>query len=108
MRDAVLEKQNEASLKQKQRERVQPKMGKLDIDYQKLRNCVCSGNLVKTIEIHRSYKARAINCFTFNPAFQELSKVLKTEQLLAIEAHRMSPYSDRAFDYLGIKICLRS
>lgn len=36
MRDAVLEKQNEASLKQRQRERVQPKMGKLDIDYQKL------------------------------------------------------------------------
>ncbi|KAK4550569.1 hypothetical protein LTR36_000148 [Oleoguttula mirabilis] len=36
MRDAVLEKQAEASLKQRQRERVQPKMGKLDIDYQKL------------------------------------------------------------------------
>jgi splicing factor 3B subunit 2 len=36
MRDAVLEKQNEATLKQKARERVQPKMGKLDIDYQKL------------------------------------------------------------------------
>jgi len=36
MRDAVLEKQDNASLKQKQRERVQPKMGKLDIDYQKL------------------------------------------------------------------------
>lgn len=36
MRDAVLEKQAEASLKQKQRERVQPKMGRLDIDYQKL------------------------------------------------------------------------
>jgi len=34
----------------------------------------------------------------FNPAFQELSKVLKTEDLLAIEAHRMSPYSDRAND----------
>ena len=34
----------------------------------------------------------------FNPAFQELCKVLKTEQLLAIEAHRMSPYSDRAND----------
>ncbi len=34
----------------------------------------------------------------FNPAFQELSKVLKTEQVLAIEAHRMSPYSDRAND----------
>jgi splicing factor 3B subunit 2 len=36
MRDAVLEKQAEQSLKQKQRERVQPKMGKLDIDYQRL------------------------------------------------------------------------
>ena len=36
MRDAVLEKQEQASLKQKQRERVQPKMGKLDVDYQKL------------------------------------------------------------------------
>ena len=36
MRDAVLEKQDQASLKQKQRERVQPKMGKLDVDYQKL------------------------------------------------------------------------
>jgi splicing factor 3B subunit 2 len=36
MRDAVLEKAESASLKQKQRERVQPKMGKLDIDYQKL------------------------------------------------------------------------
>jgi virulence factor len=34
----------------------------------------------------------------FNPAFQELSKVLKTEELLALEAHRMSPYTDRAND----------
>ena len=34
----------------------------------------------------------------FNPAFQELSKVLKREELLALEAHRMSPYSDRAND----------
>ncbi|NEP02634.1 MAG: Gfo/Idh/MocA family oxidoreductase [Symploca sp. SIO2E9] len=34
----------------------------------------------------------------FNPAFKELSKVLKTEELLALEAHRMSPYSDRAND----------
>jgi splicing factor 3B subunit 2 len=36
MRDAALEKDAEKTLKQKQRERVQPKMGKLDIDYQKL------------------------------------------------------------------------
>ncbi|MDJ0718317.1 MAG: Gfo/Idh/MocA family oxidoreductase [Prochloraceae cyanobacterium] len=34
----------------------------------------------------------------FNPAFQELIKILKTEELLAIEAHRMSPYSERAND----------
>ncbi len=34
----------------------------------------------------------------FNPAFQELSKVMKTEKLLALEAHRMSPYSQRAND----------
>lgn len=34
----------------------------------------------------------------FNPAFQELCKVLKTEEILALEAHRMSPYSQRAND----------
>lgn len=34
----------------------------------------------------------------FNPAFQELSKVLKTEEILAVEAHRLSPYSHRAND----------
>ncbi|AFZ34753.1 oxidoreductase domain protein [Stanieria cyanosphaera PCC 7437] len=34
----------------------------------------------------------------FNPAFQELSKVLKTEELLAVEVRRMSPYSQRAND----------
>jgi splicing factor 3B subunit 2 len=36
MRDAALEKDAEKSLKQKQRERVQPKMGRLDVDYNKL------------------------------------------------------------------------
>ncbi|CED82612.1 Splicing factor 3b, subunit 2 [Phaffia rhodozyma] len=35
-RDAIKEKEKEQSLKQKTRERVQPKMGKIDIDYQKL------------------------------------------------------------------------
>ncbi|GAA6030561.1 hypothetical protein JCM8097_006208 [Rhodosporidiobolus ruineniae] len=35
-RDAVKEKEEAQSLKQKTRERVQPKMGKIDIDYQKL------------------------------------------------------------------------
>ena len=49
--------------------------------------------------------AAAANCILqvghierFNPAFQELAKVLKAEELLALEAHRMSPYSDRAND----------
>ncbi|CRG83239.1 Pre-mRNA-splicing factor sap145 [Talaromyces islandicus] len=36
MRDAAQEKQEQSTLKQKQRERVAPKMGRLDIDYQKL------------------------------------------------------------------------
>lgn len=36
MRDAVLEKEAEKTLKQKQRDRMAPKTGKLDIDYQKL------------------------------------------------------------------------
>ncbi|ORX61406.1 DUF382-domain-containing protein [Hesseltinella vesiculosa] len=36
MRDSVREKEDEASMKTKMRQRVQPKMGRLDIDYQKL------------------------------------------------------------------------
>ncbi len=34
----------------------------------------------------------------FNPVFQSLSTVLKTEKVIALEAHRMSPYCDRAND----------
>lgn len=34
----------------------------------------------------------------FNPAFKELHQVLKTQELLALEARRMSPYSQRAND----------
>ncbi|SPO30173.1 probable Splicing factor 3b, subunit 2 [Ustilago trichophora] len=36
MKDALKQKEAEESLKQKTRQRVQPKMGKMDIDYQKL------------------------------------------------------------------------
>ena len=36
MRDAMLEKQADMSLKQKQRERVQGKVGRMDVDYSKL------------------------------------------------------------------------
>ena len=34
----------------------------------------------------------------FNPAFRELRKVIQTEEILALEARRLSPYSDRAND----------
>ena len=34
----------------------------------------------------------------FNPAFRELSKVIQTEDILALEARRLSPYSHRAND----------
>ena len=34
----------------------------------------------------------------FNPAFTELSKVIQTEEILALEARRLSPYCDRAND----------
>ncbi|EST08268.1 PSP, proline-rich [Kalmanozyma brasiliensis GHG001] len=36
MKDALKEKEAESTLKQRTRDRVQPKMGKMDIDYQKL------------------------------------------------------------------------
>jgi len=36
LRSAVKEKEEQSKLKSKTRERLQPKMGKLDIDYQKL------------------------------------------------------------------------
>lgn len=34
----------------------------------------------------------------FNPAFKELHNVLRTEEVLALEARRMSPYSQKAND----------
>ncbi|MEL6440975.1 MAG: Gfo/Idh/MocA family oxidoreductase [Cyanobacteria bacterium J06621_8] len=34
----------------------------------------------------------------FNPAFRELSKVIQAENILALEARRLSPYSNRAND----------
>jgi len=38
LRDAVREKEENMKMKAKMRERVQPKLGKLEIDYQKLHN----------------------------------------------------------------------
>ena len=34
----------------------------------------------------------------FNPAFRELSKVIQSEKIVALEARRLSPYCDRAND----------
>lgn len=38
---AYIEKEDSKKLKQKQREKMQPKMGKMDIDYQVTSNSVC-------------------------------------------------------------------
>lgn len=39
---AYIEKEDSKKLKQKQREKMQPKMGKMDIDYQVTSNSGCS------------------------------------------------------------------
>ena len=76
MRDAIKEKEANMSLKAKTRERVQPKMGKVDIDYQKLHDaffkfmtkpnvtgfgelyvtfilCFCSANICSDVQVLR-------------------------------------------------------
>ncbi|KAI8977254.1 hypothetical protein BDF20DRAFT_913602 [Mycotypha africana] len=56
MRDAVKEKENAAGLKGKTKEKVNPKMGKLDIDYQKLHDAFfrfqTRGNYTKHGELY--------------------------------------------------------
>ncbi|CAJ0837900.1 7290_t:CDS:10 [Entrophospora sp. SA101] len=52
MREAVREKEDAAKLKQKTRERVQPKMGKLDIDYQKLHDAFFRFQTKPKLTIH--------------------------------------------------------
>ncbi|CAJ0906529.1 9787_t:CDS:10, partial [Entrophospora sp. SA101] len=50
--EAVREKEDAAKLKQKTRERVQPKMGKLDIDYQKLHDAFFRFQTKPKLTIH--------------------------------------------------------
>ena len=87
MRDAVLEKQAEQTLKQKQRERVQPKMGKLDIDYQKLYDAFfrfqTKPSLTRFGDVYYEGKEWETEFRNFKPGF-ELSDGLK-------EALNMSP-----------------
>ncbi|RKU43366.1 hypothetical protein DL546_006257 [Coniochaeta pulveracea] len=79
MRDAVLEKQAEQSLKQKQRERVQPKMGKLDIDYSKLYDAFfrfqTKPDLTRFGDVYHEGKEWEADLRVFKPG--ELSDALK-------------------------------
>ncbi|EQB59351.1 hypothetical protein CGLO_00270 [Colletotrichum gloeosporioides Cg-14] len=79
MRDAVLEKQEQQSLKQKQRERVAPKMGKLDIDYQKLYDAFfrfqTKPELTRFGEVYYEGKESEVDFQHFRPG--ELSEATK-------------------------------
>ncbi|KAI9155327.1 Pre-mRNA-splicing factor sap145 [Paramyrothecium foliicola] len=79
MRDAVLEKQAEQTLKQKQRERVQPKMGKLDIDYQRLYDAFfrfqTKPELTRFGEVYYEGKEAEVDYQQFRPG--ELSEATK-------------------------------
>ncbi|KAF9878546.1 hypothetical protein CkaCkLH20_04038 [Colletotrichum karsti] len=79
MRDAVLEKQDQQSLKQKQRERVAPKMGKLDIDYQKLYDAFfrfqTKPELTRFGEVYYEGKESEVDFQHFRPG--ELSEATK-------------------------------
>ncbi|KAG6030075.1 hypothetical protein E4U41_000209 [Claviceps citrina] len=79
MRDAVLEKQAEQTLKQKQRERVAPKMGRLDIDYQKLYDAFfrfqTKPELTRFGEVYYEGKEAEVDFQHFRPG--ELSEATK-------------------------------
>jgi len=52
LRSAVKEKEDQQRLKSKTRERTQPKMGKLDIDYQKLHDAFFRYQTKPKLTIH--------------------------------------------------------
>ena len=61
MRQALEDKEDAKSLKQKTRERVRPKMGKLTIDYQKLHDAFFKWQTKPKMSIHGDlyYEVRA-------------------------------------------------
>ncbi|OAL01720.1 DUF382-domain-containing protein [Phaeosphaeriaceae sp. SRC1lsM3a] len=79
MRDAVLEKQAEMTMRQKQRERVQGKLGKLDIDYSKLYDAFfrrqTKPELTRYGEVYYEGKEFETNLVNLKPG--ELSEELK-------------------------------
>ncbi|RCI12267.1 hypothetical protein L249_0006 [Ophiocordyceps polyrhachis-furcata BCC 54312] len=92
MRDAVLEKEAEQSLKQKQRARVQPKMGKLDIDYQKLYDAFfrfqTKPELTRFGEVYYEGKEAEVDFQHFRPG--ELSEI--TKEALGIPLNAPPPW----------------
>ncbi|KAG6300790.1 hypothetical protein E4U45_003698 [Claviceps purpurea] len=92
MRDAVLEKQAEQTLKQKQRERVAPKMGKLDIDYQKLYDAFfrfqTKPELTRFGEVYYEGKEAEVDFQHFRPG--ELSEA--TKEALGMPAGAPPPW----------------
>ncbi|RDA86345.1 hypothetical protein CP532_4303 [Ophiocordyceps camponoti-leonardi (nom. inval.)] len=92
MRDAVLEKEAEQSLKQKQRARVQPKMGKLDIDYQKLYDAFfrfqTKPELTRFGEVYYEGKEAEVDFQNFRPG--ELSDA--TKEALGIPPNAPPPW----------------
>ncbi|XP_075586719.1 splicing factor 3b subunit 2 isoform X2 [Dermatophagoides farinae] len=52
MREAVLEKEDAKSLKTKMKEKIRPKMGKIDIDYQKLHDAFFKWQTKPKVTIH--------------------------------------------------------
>jgi splicing factor 3B subunit 2 len=79
MRDAVMEKQAEMTMRQKQRERVQGKLGKLDIDYSKLYDAFfrrqTKPELTRFGEVYYEGKEFETNLVNLKPG--ELSEELK-------------------------------
>lgn len=79
MREAVLEKQAEMTMRQKQRERVQGKLGKLDIDYAKLYDAFfrrqTKPELTKYGEVYYEGKEFETNLVNLKPG--ELSEELR-------------------------------
>jgi splicing factor 3B subunit 2 len=52
MRSALSEKEDKKNLKQKMREKIRPKMGKIDIDYQKLHDAFFRWQTKPKMSIH--------------------------------------------------------
>ncbi|OAD72198.1 hypothetical protein PHYBLDRAFT_11425, partial [Phycomyces blakesleeanus NRRL 1555(-)] len=80
MREAVKEKEDAAKLKSKMRERVAPKMGKLDIDYQKLHDAFFRFQTKPKLSLHGElyYEGKEFETKLKEKKPGQLSEELKT------------------------------